>query len=185
MKYISNTSIIYWSSLKEFIPDPLLLKRCFKPRQTLWKHAWRSYKSINCLDICKRYCKPNCTYGTTFCLSATLVTYAQNNSTPGRRFGSMFEEFIQESASPVLFVKDIKNMGRTYRNSLCEFISEQAFLLIFIKYTLNLVLLEYYLYKMIFLKALRMEVHMWRMITLNQNTARFVLISKRYTKISG
>ena len=44
--------------------------------------------------------KPNCAYGSTFCLSATLVMYAQNTSTPGRTFGSMFEELIQESASP-------------------------------------------------------------------------------------
>ena len=63
--------------------------------------------------------KPNCTNGSTFRLSSTLVMYAQNTLTPGSStFGSMFEEFIQESASPVLFVKHIKIMGRNYRNSL-------------------------------------------------------------------
>ena len=55
--------------------------------------------------------EPNCAYGSTLCLSASLVTYAQNTSTPGSTFGSMFEEFIQESASSVFFEKDIKNMG--------------------------------------------------------------------------
>ena len=47
-----------------------------------------------------------------------------NNSELDSTYGSMFEEFIQESASPVVFVIEIKNMGITYRSSLCVFISE-------------------------------------------------------------